>query len=74
MPATKSSNPNDDRKLQKQVKAIERKIAKLDDERKDLNQQLLTETDPTKALDIHNQVEAIVKDLQEAEETWLELN
>ncbi len=72
--ATKTAAPLDDRKTQKLIKTIERKIAKLDDERKLLQQQLLTETNAKKALEMHNQIESIGADLQSAEEQWLELN
>ncbi len=72
--ATVKTNPNDDRKIQKKIKSIERKIAKLDDDRKALNQQLLTESDPKKAMDLHNQIADIAKELEAAEEMWLELN
>ena len=66
--------PNSDRKLQKKIKTIERKIARLDDERKALNKTMLTETDPEEAMNLHNQITAIAKDLEAAEEEWLELN
>ncbi len=72
--ATKTAAPLDDRKTRKLIKTIERKIAKLDDERKLLQQQLLTETNAKKALEMHNQIEAIGAELQSAEEQWLELN
>jgi ATP-binding cassette subfamily F protein 3 len=72
--AKASVSPGDDRKLQKQIKAIERKIARLDDERKSLNQKLLVETDAKQALETHEKIESIAKELQEAEEMWLELN
>ena len=71
---TKTAAPLDDRKTQKLIKTIERKIAKLDDERKLLQQQLLTETNAKKALEMHHQIEAIGAELQSAEEQWLELN
>jgi ATP-binding cassette subfamily F protein 3 len=74
--SSKKSNsaPNSDRKIQKKIKTIERKIARLDDERKALNEKMLTETDPEEAMNLHNQITAIAKELEEAEEAWLELN
>ncbi len=72
--AKPAAAPNDDRKLQKMVKAIERKIAKLDDERKLLNEKLLTETDPTEAMKLHMKIAEISEELTGAEEEWLELS
>ncbi len=74
--SSKKSNsaPNSDRKIQKKIKTIERKIARLDDERKALNEKMLTETDPEEAMNLHNQITAIAKELEAAEEEWLELN
>ena len=65
---------NERRALKKKVKAIERKIARLDDQRKKLNATMLDTTDADEAMKIHNQVEAIAQELVAAEEEWLELN
>lgn len=64
---------NDHRSTRKKIKAIERKIASLDEEKKTLAEQLLTTTDPKDALDLHNSVEALAKQLELAEEEWLSL-
>ena len=65
---------SEERKIQKTIKSIERKIARLDDEKKALNQKLLRESDPARALELHNQIAEISKEFEAAEETWLELN
>lgn len=65
---------NQQREQRKKIKAIERKIARLDDERKSLNAKMLNMTDAEEAMEIHNLIESIGKDLNEAEEEWLELN
>lgn len=65
---------NEQRELKKKIKAIERKIARLDDQRKSLNESMLTTTDAEEALKIHNEIESIAVQLSEAEEQWLELN
>ncbi len=65
---------SEERKIQKTIKSIERKIARLDDEKKALNQKLLNESNPATALELHNQIAEISKELEAAEETWLELN
>ncbi len=79
-PAAKMGTPqpkltnNEQRALRKKITAIERKIARLADEKKQLQADLLTTTDPAKALELHNQAEAISSELETAEEEWLELN
>lgn len=64
----------DQRKTGKELKTLERKIAKLDDEKRELNAKLLTETKPDEALRLHDQVKAVEAELGEAEERWLELS
>ncbi|TWT66101.1 ABC-F family ATP-binding cassette domain-containing protein [Allorhodopirellula solitaria] len=76
----KSSGKNDrkqhkdQRKTGKELKSLERKIAKLDDEKKELNEQLLTETKPNEAVRLHEQIKGIEVELSEAEEKWMELS
>ncbi|EMI51816.1 ABC-F family ATP-binding cassette domain-containing protein [Rhodopirellula sallentina] len=67
-------NQKEQRKTGKELKNLERKIARLDDEKRELNEQLLTETDPGEAVRLHEQVKAIEVELSEAEEKWLELS
>ncbi|MEM9368956.1 MAG: ABC-F family ATP-binding cassette domain-containing protein [Planctomycetota bacterium] len=62
------------RKLGKEIKNLERRIAKLDDEKRALNDQLLKTTDPDDAVELHSQVKAIEVELSEAEERWMELS
>ena len=64
----------DQRKAEKEVKNLEKKIAKLDDEKRDLNSQLMSETDPNKALALHDSIQELSQQLDECEERWLELN
>ncbi len=64
----------DQRKTGKELKNLERKIAKLDDEKKGLNEQLLKETKPNEAVRLHDQIKAIEVELSEAEEKWMELS
>lgn len=71
---TKTLTQNEHRQRQKKVKAIERKIARLDDEKKKLSQTLLNMTDAEEALNLHKEIEAITEQLTAAEEEWLELN
>ncbi|MEM6688751.1 MAG: ABC-F family ATP-binding cassette domain-containing protein [Planctomycetota bacterium] len=64
----------DQRKAEKELKNLEKKIAKLDDERKQIEKQLLTETDPTDAMSLHIKLEEIREELTTAEERWMELS
>ena len=67
-------NQNEQRALRKKIKAIERKIASLDDEKKALTAKMTETTDATEALELHEKIEAITADLATAENEWLELN
>ena len=67
-------NQNEQRALRKKIKAIERKIASLDDEKKSLTAKMTETTDATEALELHEKIEAIAADLAAAENEWLELN
>lgn len=62
-----------ERRTAKELKTLERKIARLDDQKKELNDALLTCTDPDEALQLHQQVKQIAAELEEAEHRWLEL-
>ncbi|QDT02430.1 putative ABC transporter ATP-binding protein YheS [Rubripirellula lacrimiformis] len=64
----------DSRKTEKELKNLEKKIAKLDDEKKDLTKKMLKETNPNEALKQHEAIEKIKAELVEAEERWLELS
>lgn len=64
----------DHRKLRKEITNVERKIARLDEQKRELSAQLLNATDPKEAMRLHNEVEAIAGELTEAEERWCELN
>ena len=61
------------RDLQKKHKAVERKIAKLDDEKKAINTQLLTVTDAKEAQQLHEQLSTLSSEVEQLEEQWLEI-
>ena len=63
----------DDRALKKQLAKAEKTIARLDDEKRKLNEQLLTSTDPEEALRLHNTIVELSQQLAEAEEMWCQL-
>lgn len=64
----------DHRKIRKEITNVERKIAQLDERRRELDQQLLTATDPAEALRLHHEVTALAAELAAAEERWCELS
>ena len=63
----------DQRKIRKKIGNLERKIARIDDKKRQLNKEMLETTDAEEALRLHNEVADITKELGEAEESWLEL-
>ncbi len=73
----KTGNANagqrDHRKLRKEIAAVERKIAQMDDEKKRLNEQLLQSTDPEEAVRLHNEVTQLADSLSQAEDRWCAL-
>ena len=64
---------NRSRKAQKEIRNIEKLVAKLDQEKKELNEQLLTCTDASQALVLHDDFSKVSQQLEEAETKWLEL-
>jgi ATP-binding cassette subfamily F protein 3 len=71
---TKSRQPRKDEKsARKELKALEKTIALLDDRRRALNAQMMATTNAAEALKLHTEIEAISSQLAPAEERWLEL-
>lgn len=68
------ANQRETRKTEKEIKNLEKKIAQLDDEKKAINEKLLTETDPGEAVRLHEKITEITKELESAEERWMELS
>ena len=64
---------NSEKARRKERQNLERTIARLDTQMRDLQKQLLTETDPAKAIALHNEVVEISGQLAEAEEAWCQL-
>ena len=61
------------RETRKELAALERNIAKLDERRRELSEQLLKSTDPAEALRLHTEITAIASELKPIEERWCEL-
>ena len=66
-------NAQPDRKRQKKIQAIERKIKKLESDKKELNDQIMQCTDPAKAMELHEQIQTIAEEITSCEDQWLEL-
>ncbi len=62
------------RQKQKEIGKLEKLIAKLDQEKKSLNEQLLACSDTSEALVLHDEFSKIADRLEEAETKWLELS
>jgi len=62
-----------EREVRKEIKNLERAIAQLDEQKKTLTAQSLLPNDAAEALRLHNEIEALSKQLGEAEERWCEL-
>ncbi|SFI37920.1 ABC-F family ATP-binding cassette domain-containing protein [Planctomicrobium piriforme] len=63
----------DERALRKEMTNLERTIAKLDQQKKDLNAQLLQSTDPKKALKLHEELTTVTEQLSNSEDRWCEI-
>lgn len=63
----------EERKLQKEISKLEKAIARLDAQKKQLNEKLTHTPDPEAALQVHNELTSVQAELTDAEERWLEL-
>ncbi|MBL8890636.1 MAG: ABC-F family ATP-binding cassette domain-containing protein [Planctomycetaceae bacterium] len=63
----------DERKLRKELSNLEKKIARLDDEKRAKESQLMTESNPSVALRLHEETTQLKTELGELEVRWLEL-
>jgi ATP-binding cassette subfamily F protein 3 len=72
--ADRKARARADRDGQKKLKTVERKIAKLDEEKRAVNEQLLTVTDAAEAQRLHAELSTLTAALAELEEEWIELS
>jgi ATP-binding cassette, subfamily F, member 3 len=63
----------DERKLRKELATLEKKIARLDDEKRAKESQLMTESNPTAAMRLYEDATKLKAELAELEIRWLEL-
>ena len=74
-PAKMRSRPvqRNERDVRKEIKALERTIAQLDEQKRTLNAQLLESINAAEALRLHHEITSLAQPLAEAEERWCEL-
>jgi len=62
-----------EKEIRKEMTTLERAIAKLDEQKKQVNAQLMQATDPAEALRLHNEVAALATQLADTEQRWFQL-
>lgn len=67
------TDQREQRRRQKEIKNLEKKIAKLDDDKREINGKLLNETDPDEAVRLHDRLTELADELAEIENRWMEL-
>lgn len=70
----RKSNGKADRDMQKQLKSVERKIAKYDDEKKLLTAKLTTATEAGEATKLQVKLTKLTNEVEQLEEQWVELS
>ncbi|REK10446.1 MAG: ABC transporter ATP-binding protein [Planctomycetota bacterium] len=61
------------RELRKRIASLERTIARLDERKREVNQQLLQTTDADEAMRLHEELTTITSELEQHEVQWCEL-
>ena len=62
-----------EREARKEMTNLERTIARLDEQKRQTNEQLMKSTDAAEALRLHNEVTALTAKIAEAEDRWCQL-
>ncbi len=70
--AEKVAAGKDQHQMRKQLRNLEKSIAKLDEQKKELTAQMNT-SDAKKAMELHNQLKSVTAELEETEARWCEL-
>lgn len=71
--AAKSSPKRNEREIRKEVSTLEKSIARLDAQKKEIKEQLMNASDQVEAMRLHNEVTSLTSQLDEAEERWCQL-
>lgn len=69
----KPKGGKEDRQIRKEMSNLERTIQRLDEQRKQLNADLMSTTDAKEAMRLHEELSGVANELSEAEERWCEL-
>jgi ATP-binding cassette subfamily F protein 3 len=72
-PVSSRRTQRDERVVRKEIKAVERLIAQLDEKKRTLNVLLMQSTDAVEALRLHDEVSALTVQLVEGEDRWCQL-
>lgn len=72
--AASSLSGKEHHNARKQLRNLEKTIARLDGQKKELNAEMLNTTDAEKAMELHTQIEGIQAELTEAEDAWCQLS
>jgi len=72
--ADRKARARADRDSQKKLKAVERKIAKLDGEKRSISEQLLTVAEAAEARRLQSELQIVTSELASLEEEWLDLS
>ncbi|MDZ4657960.1 MAG: ABC-F family ATP-binding cassette domain-containing protein [Bythopirellula sp.] len=72
--ATRKLGGKEERELQKKLRTVERKIAKFDEEKKEVQNHLANLTSTAEAQAAHHQLATIAGELQKLEEEWLAIS
>jgi ATP-binding cassette subfamily F protein 3 len=68
-----STGSTDDRAMRKEITQLEKTIARLDDQKRTVNEKLMQTTDPMEAMKLHDEVVKVSTELEAAEMRWAEL-
>ncbi|MFO0915454.1 MAG: ATP-binding cassette domain-containing protein [Pirellulales bacterium] len=67
------SDRKNERDSRREIQNLERTIARLDEQKRQSNAQLLTVTDAAEALRLHNELTSLAEQLAEVEQRWFDL-
>jgi ATP-binding cassette, subfamily F, member 3 len=73
-PPDRKARARADRGAQKKLKAVERKIARLDEEKRGVSESLMSVTDAGEAQQLQKRLSTLTTELAQLEEEWLELS
>jgi ATP-binding cassette subfamily F protein 3 len=59
--------------MRKEITQLEKTIARLDDQKRTVNEKLMQTTDPMEAMKLHDEVVKVSTELEAAEMRWAEL-